>query len=141
MKEEGAMPSRLLVAMMAVTQLSLGMLWPQWAGAQPSTTGSIAVGGSAHVKGPVTVQGTLSVDGSVYAEGPITAAWFSSPGRGYPPPPARGLLKVFHGPLTVHGTMVVHGDLHVDGPLTVTGPLEAGGGIDAGGPMVERQAR
>lgn len=115
-------------------------LW-QPVAAQPSTTGSIAVGGSAHVRGPVTVRGTLSVDGNVHAAGPITAAWFASPGRGYPPAPERGLVKVFNGPLTVHGAMVVHGDLHVDGPITVTGPLEAGGGIDANGPMVERQAR
>ena len=119
----------------------LAMMQPLQTGAQPSTTGSIAVGGSARVKGPVTVNGTLSVDGNVYANGPLTAAWIASPGRGYPPPPERSLLKVFHGPLTVHGSMVVHGDLYVEGPLTVNGPLEAGGAVDANGPMVERQAR
>lgn len=125
---------------MAVAVVLLGSLLPVVCPAQ-SITGSIAVGGSARVKGPATINGTLSVDGNVYANGPLTAAWFASPGRGYPSPSERGLLKVFHGPLTVNGSMVVHGDLYVDGPLTVNGPLEAGGGIDANGPMVERQGR
>ena len=125
---------------MAAAVVLLGSLLPVVCPAQ-SITGSIAVGGSARVKGPATINGTLSVDGNVYANGPLTAAWFASPGRGYPSPSERGLLKVFHGPLTVNGSMVVHGDLYVDGPLTVNGPLEAGGGIDANGPMVERQGR
>lgn len=126
-----------IISMVSVVALAL---LPLAATAQ-SVTGSIAVGGSARVKGPATINGTLSVDGQVYANGPLTAAWFASPGRGYPPAPGRGLLKVFHGPLTVQGSMVVHGDLYVDGPLTVNGPLEAGGGIDANGPMVERHTR
>ena len=105
------------------------------------TVGSIAVGGSAHVRGPVTVTGTLSVDGNVHAKGPITAAWFASTGGGYPRGPGGALMKEFKGPLTVHGAMVVHGDLYVDGPITVTGALEAGGEIDADGPMVERESR
>ena len=125
---------------MAAAVVLLGSLLPVVCPAQ-SITGSIAVGGSARVKGPATINGTLSVDGNVYANGPLTAAWFASPGRGYPSQSERGLLKVFHGPLTVNGSMVVHGDLYVDGPLTVNGPLEAGGGIDANGPMVERQGR
>ncbi len=116
----------------------LGMMLPLHADSQPATTGPITVGGSARVEGPATIMGTLRVDGNVFANGPLTADWFASPG-GYGRAPARGLLKVFHGPLTVQGPMAVHGDLYVDGPLTVNGALEAAGQINANGPMVERE--
>lgn len=106
--------------------------------AQPQESGSITVGGSAHVRGPVVVHGTLIVAGRVHARGPLTAAYFSGPATARGLPYAAGYLKVFNGPLTVHGSMVVKGDLEVDGPLTVDGPLEANGGIDADGPMRER---
>ncbi|MBV8273603.1 MAG: hypothetical protein JO067_15155 [Cupriavidus sp.] len=129
------MRSHLLATAAAIV---LGMTLPPHAHAQPSTTGSITVGGSARVEGPATIIGTLRVDGNVFANGPLTADWFASPG-GYGRSPEAGRLKVFHGPLTVQGTMVVRGDLYVDGPLTVNGVLEAAGHISASGPMVERE--
>ncbi len=107
--------------------------------AQPQETGSITVGGSAHVRGPVVVHGTLVVAGRVHARGPLTAAFFSGPVTARGLPYAAGYLKVFNGPLTVHGNLVVRGDLIADGPITVDGPLEANGGIEADGPMQERE--
>lgn len=118
--------------------IAFGMTLTLHADAQPATTGAIVVGGSARVEGPATIMGTLRVDGNVFANGPLTADWFASPG-GYGRPSARGLLKVFPGPLTVQGSMSVHGDLYVNGPLTVNGVLEAAGEINASGPMVERE--
>ncbi|WP_019450593.1 hypothetical protein [Cupriavidus sp. BIS7] len=129
------MRSNLITAAAAIV---FAMTLSPHADAQPATTGPIVVGGSARVEGPATITGTLRVDGNVFANGPLTADWFASPG-GYGRPPEAGLLKVFHGPLTVHGTMVVRGDLYVDGPLTVNGALEAAGHISASGPMVERE--
>ena len=127
-----------------VRAVSLGLLVALALGAgsplaQPQETGSITVGGSAHVRGPVTVHGTLIVAGRVHARGPLTAAFFAGPATARGLPYAGGYLKVFNGPLTVHGTMVVKGDLNVDGPITVDGPLEANGGIEADGPMQERE--
>ncbi len=116
----------------ALTLIIAAPLWAQ------QETGSITVGGSAHVHGPVVVHGRLTVAGRVHSRGPLTAAFFSGPATARGLPYAGGYLKVFKGPLTVHGSMVVQGDLLVDGPLTVDGPLEANGGIDADGPMQER---
>ncbi|WP_011300450.1 MULTISPECIES: hypothetical protein [Cupriavidus] len=126
----GGMASALLAALALCASIPLH--------AQPQETGSMTVGGSAHVRGPVVVHGPLVVAGRVHARGPLTAAYFTGPAAARGLPYAGGYYKVFDGPVTVHGTMVVNGDLLVDGPLTVDGPLEASGGIDADGPMRER---